>query len=250
MPGLPSNLSQPMFSASAGPLNMAVMHGGMGAPPPPFGMAPSPGISGTRYHPPTAMPHHPVQAPSGPPSQFFVRPMTSHAPPPESAFDATTDVDMQLDDAENLEQESGTVQGNTIDDAPSSGAPYGKQEESNNPVRAGFEDVGHVDSQGSERAGSDDPEHESLDACERDVQIPQSNTSAALGLVESREIGPDVKKAGSPLCGDSPVLSPDDFQMSDDPNAYSDGGRHHSDARGGGNEDNEESNRLPKGTES
>ena len=234
IPILPGTLPQPMFSTS-GPPNMVAIHPGMGAPP--FGMGPPPPIGGAHFHP---MPVRPSFG--GPPSHFFVEsmaaptPQESAAPPSETGFgfDATTDEDMQLDDAEN---ESSAVQAHN-----SSGSPdVNKQEEFDVPER---EDSKHDDSDGpqqqpaedSKHYDSDDPQHASLDDHERVEDYDKLPPSSAA-----------ERGAEATLSEDSPVLSPDDFQMSnrEDPDAYDDSG--HGVGAGAG-EDNEE--RPQQGSES
>ena len=192
----------------------------------------SPGIGGAHFRPPlSALPVQQQPPPSGPQSHFFASAVASQDPVARSSeavfgSDATTHEDMQLDDEDSEDQESGGVQGNdgsSLLDVKQQGSDAMQEEErfrvpkhrdSEEPERVGFEDSEHLE--------SGHPEHGKFDSQDGNSVEPQSNECSK----SDTEL--ESKKLRASSHEDSPVLSPDDFQMSDNEerNAHSDS-RHH-----------------------
>lgn len=204
-PGIPTLPGQPMFPTS-GPPGMAAMHPGMG--PPPFGISgPPPHPGGAHFHSPPALPLPPVQQrPTGPPpSHLYADSSVAAAPtsqilPSESAFgsDATTHEDMQLDDEDGADQDSGGVR------------KWGS-----NAVQERF--------QASGQTGSENAKH-------LDSAVPESSSFSdpdSLGEPGGEQEPGAEMESKVQMSADSPVLSPDNFQMSDneEPIAYSESER-------------------------
>lgn len=239
-----------MFPASGPPPGMAppMQHLGMGTSP--FGMGGpllSPSIGGAHFRPPLPLPVQQLQLPTSVPQSQFFAPPTSQDHTPKAAFgfdSTTTHEDMQLDDGDEDQEPSGTRDDNR---GAGGGALDVKQQGSDAMQGERFRAQEHVDSGESEHVGFEDsehldsghPEHRRFDSRggndDPSVEPPQSNKGKSDKHKTSSHVG-------------SPVLSPDDFQMSDNEerNIHIDSEHHVSE----GDEENEMSERPPQNSKS